>query len=127
MIVRRISAFGLVGGLSTITYAVLALTFERLGAGAVPASFAAYLVGMLISYSGHRRLTFGSDRRHGEAIPRFIAVNLFGLAVSLALPWLLTTRIGLPSVIAVVAAAILVPLASFIGHSRFVFSDARTR
>lgn len=125
MILRRIGAFGLVGLLATLTYALCALLFERLGMGAVAASFLAYLAGMALSYSGHRRLTFASSRPHAEAIPRFIAVNMFGLGVSLALPWLLTVRLGLPSIVAVMAASILVPMASYIGHSRLVFADAR--
>ncbi|WP_380877566.1 hypothetical protein ACFB49_13370 [Sphingomonas sp. DBB INV C78] len=127
MIGRKIGAFGLVGGASTLAYIALALGFGRLGLHAVAASFAAYLVGMVISYAGHRHLTFASRRPHSEALPRFVLVNLFGVGLSLAAPFLLTVTFGLPPAVAVATTTILVPLASFVGHNRFVFpqrSDA---
>lgn len=124
MLARKIGAFGLVGAISTLAYTGLALAFGKLGLHPVAASFAAYAVGMVISYTGHRHLTFGSSRPHREAFPRFVIVNLFGIAVSIAAPWALTVHLALPPIVAVLTTTFLVPLASFVGHNRFVFPSA---
>lgn len=120
--VRQLGAFGVVGLAATLCYAVLAIVFER-GAGLAPvaASFAAYGCASLISYGGHRRLTFASSRPHAEAVPRFALLTLLGVAVALAAPQILTVRLGLPSLIAVAATCIAVPLLSYLGLDRLVF------
>jgi len=117
----RVVRFGMVGAASTLAYMVLALLGEALGMAVVVASVAAYTLCIPFAYLGHRHLTFGSDRPHREAVSRFVALNLLGLGVSAAAPWLLCDLAGLPAFAGVFTAAILVPLASFAGQSLFVF------
>jgi putative flippase GtrA len=117
----RVVRFGMVGAASTLAYMALALLGEALGMAVVVASVAAYSLCIPFAYLGHRHLTFGSDRPHREAASRFVALNLLGLGVSAAAPWLLCDLAGLPAVAGVFTAAILVPLASFAGQSLFVF------
>jgi putative flippase GtrA len=118
---RTLVSFAGVGVLSTLTYIVLAMAFGSLGAGAVSASLMAYACGMLVSYGGHRSVTFRSDQPHREAVPRFIMLNIVGSGLAVMIPFLFDRFLGLPSFAGIAATAIAVPLLSFIGHSRFVF------
>ena len=117
----RVLRFFLIGATSTGSYIVLALAGEALGLPVALASVGAYAVTIPLSYFGHRHLTFGSDRPHREAASRFLALNLFGIGLSIAAPWLLCDRLGLPAAVGVFSVAVLVPLASFVGQSLFVF------
>ena len=56
---------------------------------------------------------------------RFLALNLFGIGLSVAVPWLLCDRLALPAAAGVLAVAVLVPLASYFGQSLFVFPDRK--
>jgi putative flippase GtrA len=98
---RRLPTFAAVGAVCTGTYIVLALLLGKAGFGPVAASLLAYCCGMIISYNGHRLLTFASRRPHREGLPLFIGVNLFGIGVSLGVPGVLTVALGLPSQVAV--------------------------
>ena len=117
----RVVRFGMVGAASTLAYIALALLGEALGLTVVVASVAAYALCIPFAYLGHRHFTYGSNRPHREATPRFVALNLVGLGISAAAPWLLCDLAGLPPFAGVFTAAVLVPLASFAGQSLFVF------
>jgi putative flippase GtrA len=121
---RTLFSFACIGVVSTLAYVAGALALGHLGAGAVSASITAYACGMLISYFGHRSVTFRSNQPHRDGIPRFILLNILGLTLAVAIPFLFDRFLGLPSFVAVVTTAIAVPLASFIGHNRFVFPAA---
>lgn len=120
----RLLRFGLVGAASTLAYMVLALLGEAAGLAVVIASVLAYAVCVPFAYLGHRHFTYGSSRPHREATPRFLILNLIGLGISAAAPWLLCDVAGLPPFAGVFTAAVLVPLASFAGQSLFVFPSA---
>jgi putative flippase GtrA len=119
----RVVRFGIIGAVTTGGYALLALLGKAAGIPVVAASLCAYLAMMAFSYFGHRHLTFESERPHREAASRFVALNLFGLLLSLAVPWLLCDRIGLSASVGLLTVAVLVPLSSFVGQSLFVFPD----
>lgn len=121
----RIVRFFIIGATSTGSYVLLALAGEALGLPVALASAGAYGITIPLSYFGHRQLTFESDRPHREAASRFIALNLFGIGMSMAAPWLLCDRLGLPAAVGVLTVAVLVPLASFIGQSLFVFPSEK--
>jgi putative flippase GtrA len=117
----RVLRFGIIGATSTGSYIILALAGEALGLPVALASVIAYAITIPLSYFGHRHLTFESDRPHREAASRFVALNLFGIGLSIGAPWLLCDRLELPAAIGVFTVAVLVPLASFVGQSLFVF------
>ena len=124
---RRLPTFAAVGAVCTGTYIVLALLLGKAGFGPVAASLLAYCCGMIISYNGHRLLTFASRRPHREGLPLFIGVNLFGIGISLAVPGVLTVALDLPSQVAVFATAMIVPLSNFLGHNFISFREGRLR
>lgn len=120
----RVVRFGIIGAASTGAYVALALIGKGLGLPVSAASLAAYAVAFPFSYFGHRRVTFQSDRPHREAVSRFVALNLFGLLLAVAMPWLLCDQLGLPGIAGIVAVAVTVPLSSFLGQSLLVFPSA---
>ena len=68
-LLNRLLWMATVGGTATLTYA--ALTWSLAVLTALPAAFASlasYAVAAVLSYFGHRRLTFRSRRSHREAV-----------------------------------------------------------
>jgi putative flippase GtrA len=116
--------FGVVGIAATITYAALAwIATVWLALPAGPSSLAAYGAGSLVSYFGHRAVTFRSERPHREALPRFLGVTVVGYAVSLLIPLLLTDVLGLHPGISIAATCVAIPVLSYLGLSRLVFAN----
>jgi len=117
----RLIRFAIVGGTSTLLYAVQALAFEHHGAGALTASLVAYLLSAIFSYTAQRRVTFASDRPHAACIPRFALLNLAGIAVAAASPSILTVGMGLHSIFAIGVTCIVAPAISYVVMRRLVF------
>jgi putative flippase GtrA len=116
--------FALVGAAATTLYAGLAWAgTEGLGLPSPLASIAAYALTALLSYAGHRSMTFASSRPHGEAAPRFGGIAVFGYVVALAAPWLLTEKLGAPSHAAILTTCVLVPIVNYASLAR-VFAPA---
>jgi putative flippase GtrA len=75
--------FVAVGAIGTAAhYAVLIVGVERLGVRAVAASSAGALLGAIVNYSLNRRHTFGSERPHREALPRFMLIAALAFAMN---------------------------------------------
>ena len=120
----RILRFALIGGISTLLYAAVTLLLSSPGVAgldATPASVAAYLIGAVFSYCGHRIVTFMSDGAVGFEIARFAAATVAGLALSTLLAAALTDLAGLPVWIPVALASTLVPVMNFIIFRNYVF------
>lgn len=124
---RRLPTFAAVGVVCTATYILLALLLGKAGFGPVSASLMAYCCGMILSYNGHRLLTFASSRPHREGLPLFLGVNLVGIGISLVVPGVLSVALGLPSPVAVFATAMIVPLSNFLGHNFISFRQRPAR
>ncbi|RWX68797.1 GtrA family protein [Mesorhizobium sp. M4B.F.Ca.ET.089.01.1.1] len=125
---HRISRFAVIGGASTLVYAVCALALSRGGTGtamlpATAASVVAYAIAGLFSYAGHKYFTFMSAGAHAFELPRFALLNAMGLATAIALPVVLTERLGMPAAIPIVLTCIVVPLVNYIVLRRWVFRD----
>jgi putative flippase GtrA len=120
----RLLRFGLVGALATLAYAVLAETFARAGLGPVTASVAAYLAAGVVSYLGHKRVTFRSGGAHTHELPRFILTLGLGIAVAAAAPAVLTKWLGLPQIAATVFTCVAAPVLSYVALSLVVFRTA---
>jgi len=123
-LVSQIARFGAVGICATLTSYLVAL----LAAGIVSPFLAnglGYLGGVGVSYFGHRRFTFRSNRRHASAFPRFAVASLCGLAASYA-ALAAALGYGLPIWTALLVSIGVVPLVSFLVMRAWVFKVART-
>lgn len=118
----RLMRFGVVGVGCAILYAALAWTLTTLaGMAPVAASVAAYSVAGVASYLGQKLFTFRSDAPHADAAPRFLAVFLVGIAIATAAPFLMTDRLHLPPLVAIVFTCGVVPLINYGVLGRLVF------
>jgi putative flippase GtrA len=122
----RIMRFAVVGGAATLTYAgsALILSYGPVSAilPAVAASFLAYLIAMPVSYFGHKRLTFGSDRTHALEMPRFLGSAILGIAIASLLPLIVVDGLDLAPAVSIVLACILVPATNYVALERWVFA-----
>lgn len=124
----RILRFAAIGGVSTLIYAVLTLALSALHGFGMPvtiASIAGYGAGAVFSYCGHRFVTFMSDGAVGFEIVRFACATALGFLLSVGLAVILADVAGLPPLVPVAIASILVPVLNFIILRKFVFVAAR--
>lgn len=118
---RGTAAFAAVGTLATLTYFAVASAGSAIGLRAYMSSLAAYAVSSLLSYSGHRYLTFRSTAPVATTAPRFLQLTLAQYALALAIPAALTDVAGLSPTVSYLAVCILAPLTSLLVMSRYVF------
>jgi putative flippase GtrA len=88
-VLPQLCRFGLVGGASSLVYALLFAAFERLGSQ--PANVVALVLSSILANDLHRRLTFHAERRLSwlSAQLQGGGVSLISLAATtLALGWL---------------------------------------
>jgi putative flippase GtrA len=115
-----------VGALATgFHYLTLVAAVELGGASPVLAAMCGFLVGGSISYGLNRSWTFGSDRAHEAAVPRFAIVAFIGFLLTGAFMALLTGRLGLHYLLAQVTTTGLVVIWTFLGHRHWTFRASR--
>ena len=121
--IARLVRFGFVGIGATLLYAAIAWMLTA-GAriGATPASLLAYALAALFSYLGHKRFTFRSAASHTPEVPRFVAASALGAGVAAAAPLILTDRLGLPSMVAIVFTCVAVPVMNYLVLDLLVFT-----
>lgn len=118
----RIIRFGVVGLGATAAYAATAWSLTVMGRWpAVAASLSGWTVSTLLSYLGHRILTFRSAGRADQEVPRFAALAVGSLVLVLALPAVLTDGLGFDPAVAVGLACVIIPAASYAVMARLVF------
>ena len=123
-LLNRLLWMATVGGTATLTYA--ALTWSLAVLTALPAAFASlasYAVAAVLSYFGHRGLTFRSRRSHREAVWPFIGVSLFGYATAFAIPGLFTGAMGARIEISILLTCTAVPALNYVAMSQLVFRE----
>ena len=98
------------GGIATtVHYTVLIALVEWLGVSAALSSFTGALCGAVVAYIANRHITFaGSNARHVQALPRFMAIALLGAVLNGALVWTGVHLLGWHYLIAQVLATLLV-------------------
>jgi putative flippase GtrA len=114
----QLARFALVGGSSTLLYAVLFLALHPLGY--LPAHVTATVFSSVFANELHRRLTFHADERVTWLTAQWEAgtVSLFGLlATSAALGWLHATARTAPPALQI---ALVIAVTTLIGTIRFV-------
>jgi len=115
-----------VGAVATAChYATLIAAVEVGGASPVLAAMFGFLVGGSISYGLNRSWTFGSDRAHEAAVPRFAIVAFIGFLLTGAFMALLTGPLGLHYLLAQVTTTGLVMIWTFLGHRHWTFRASR--
>jgi putative flippase GtrA len=110
--------FAIVGGSSTVLYALLFLALHQLGY--LPAHITATVLSSVFANELHRRLTFHADERVSWLRAQWEAgaVSLFGLlATSAALGWLHATASNAAPAVQI---ALVIAVTTVIGTIRFI-------
>jgi len=110
--------FMIVGGSSTLLYALLFLALHRFGY--LPAHVTATIASSIFANEAHRRLTFRADDRVSFLAAQWEAggVSLIGLlATTAALDWLDSTTSNAPAALQI---ALVIAVTTAIGAMRFV-------
>ena len=113
------------GGIATVVhYAVLISLVEFARIDAAAASAIGTLCGAGVSYLLNRRMTFAQSRAdHSQAVPRFMAITLFGAFLNGALVWLGVHMLGWHYLAAQALATLLVMGLTFRLHRLWTFSQ----
>ncbi len=120
----RLSRFLLIGGASTVLYAVLALALSNVeGVGVTGASILAFGIAAVFSYVGHKYITFVSGGDHRFELPRFLVLTLLGLVVVSLLPAILCGVLDLPAAVPIVLACVFIPAVNYVVLGLWVFRD----
>jgi putative flippase GtrA len=125
---KLLARFGLVGIAATVLYAVLATVLvesEWMGLTPVQASLAAYVAAAVFSYLAHKSVTFMSSGPHRSEAARFVLLTATGFGIAYAVPALLTMKLGLSPIIAILVTCLLIPAINLLMLDRWVFAQRR--
>lgn len=123
---RQLLAFGGAGIAAAIVhYGTLIGLVQAEVLAPVPATLCGYLGGGLVSYVLNRRHTYRSERRHREAVWRFIVVAGVGFLLTWAVMHVLVERWSLPYLTAQLLTTGIVLIWSFSAHKWWTFREQR--
>ncbi|MBN9346712.1 MAG: GtrA family protein [Devosia sp.] len=121
----QLVAFIVIGGAAALSFvgvssAAVAL-FRSVPAWLVSSlCYAAFIVPV---YLMHRRYSFQSATAHGRALPRYVLVQLCGLALATAFSYLAYGIVGLPTLVAALVVIVLTSGVNFLVLRRWAFAD----
>lgn len=120
--------FGIVGGLSTLLYAVIYLPLATYAMPPVLAVVVAFAIAVCVGYVLHSRWSFrghGRQQRTAREQTRFLAVQAFGMLLNAGFTAVLTGPSSVfhgPTWWPLVPAVIVTPLATFALNRQWVFA-----
>lgn len=96
---RQLLVFLVVGGAAALGFVVLSSVLISLHTGLEDwlVSAACYAAFVLPTYLAHRRLSFDSHAPHRQALPRYVGVQLFGVALASVFSFVVYGRLALPA------------------------------
>jgi putative flippase GtrA len=120
----RIWVFLLVGSANTlIGYVIFGVAYKAVGLNYNVALLIAYILGILIGYANHRRVTFKSTNSHRQAFTRFVMTYLLIYGINAGLLVGFSEWVGLDPLIGQAIALIFVTLISFVVQRTWVFKS----
>lgn len=118
---REVLAFGLIGALATAVHYLSALLFiELMGMGVLISNFLAYCVAVLVSYTGHTKVTFRAAASRDNFV-RFITVSLTALGLSQLLLFCLQALGWFPYQFNLLLGVGIIPVYSFLCNKFWVY------
>ncbi len=122
-----IVSFVLIGGGAAASFVLLSSLlvslFPRVDAWMINAAcYAAYIVPV---YLLHRRFTFSSDAAHGQALPRYVAVQMMALTLATIFGYILHGTLALPSLPAAVLVVLLTSGVNYVVLKGWAFALSR--
>lgn len=117
---QRWVRFGIVGAISTAIYMALGIGFEWLHMPVLLGNALAYILSFMFSYLAQRAWTFRSKLPHAQLLPKYAALQAGGLGLNSCIIATLM-HFGLPYIIAMGIAVVLVPIVVYILNKVWVF------
>ncbi|MDR1777606.1 MAG: GtrA family protein [Desulfovibrio sp.] len=125
LFVRRWIRFGLMGGISTLSYFLFGhLLVTVLELPLFVGNTAAYLLAFCVSYMGQCRWTFQARGVHRSMLPRYALTQGIGLGFNTFLIWLMR-HMGLSYTFSMPVAALLVAVSTYLLCKYFVFPNGQ--
>jgi putative flippase GtrA len=123
----RLLKFGSVGIVATLVHYAVATGFAELGdLSMMTANILGWLVGLVVSWYGHRHITF-SKAEFGHASPlMFTAISIFAIGVSSGVAYVMHL-LDAPAYIGLLFAIGVIPAITFLGHRVVVFRSKLPR
>lgn len=116
-------SFGAVGAVGTVAhYTLFVALVEWAAVDPVPASVAGAALGALVNYLLNYHYTFRSDRRHRDALPRFLAIAGLGLSLNTLCMALFVDSFGMHYLVAQVLATLSVLIWNFFANRHWTFA-----
>jgi putative flippase GtrA len=123
-VLRRLTAFGLVGVIGTAAhYLTLILLVEAAKLDPVVATTTGFLVGALVNYVLNHRYTFRSTKVHLDAGPKFFLIAAVTGALNALLVHVGVNLAGANYLLIQVGATVVVFLANFALNSLWTFQE----
>lgn len=120
---RTLARFVVSGGLAASVFLVLSYAFARLGTPPFLASVAAYALAFAIGYGLQRGWTFGARHRHGQAFPRYLALQVGCGLFSGLVSHVAVADFGASALQMAVATTLIVGAVSFVASRYWVFPE----
>lgn len=125
-VLGQLIRFGIVGGFSTILYAIVYLplaywVFPGLAVAAVPFAFA---VAVTFGYFAHSAWSFrghGTREKGGRQQLKFVVVQGFGLLLNALFTWVIADVLHQPDWAPLIPVVIVTPIATFWLNRQWVF------
>lgn len=121
---RDLATFMFVGGAGAILFVALSSLVIELNTG-IPdwvVSAACWAALIVPVYLLHRSVSFRSDAPHGQALPRYVGVQLVGVALSGLFSYVAHTRLGMPSVVGGFVVAALTAAVNYVVLRTWAFA-----
>ena len=122
-VLGQLVRFAIVGGLSTVVYAVVYWPLATYAIPPVLASVAGFMVAVVFGYIFHSRWSFRGHEAEGGVgtQSRFVAVQSVGMAMNAGFTWIFTGPLHQPTWVPLVPVVLVTPLVTFALNRYLVF------
>lgn len=128
VLLARVIRFGAAGMIATLCYFLLA---NALVWGSIlsplPASLAAYLISLVVSYLLQSRFTFGLRKDSMEQMTRFFITSIIGLCLCWMITYVTAHVLGWPYFAGTLLICILIPVINYSLFQGWVFATGLGR
>lgn len=124
LLLKKFISFAGVGLIGTsVQYVTLVLLVYTFSTSPVIASSIGMILGAFTNYYLNHRVTFKSNKKHAEALPKFLTIALIGLLFNGLIMTLFTEYIKIHYLIAQVIATGIVLIWNFLGNLLWTFKN----
>lgn len=119
-LLKRTLRFGLTGLFVTgLHFAIATLFVNYVQHNPSLANGVAFCIATIVSYLMHTLWSF-SAKLHGKTLIRFVMVSMFGLCLSLTIPWIVQ-QLGFGYIVGTAAVVLILPVVNFALHNFWTY------